>query len=298
MKRATLLHNPTAGDEDHEKKDLVAMIEAEGFECRYSSTKDKDWKELNGDADFVIVAGGDGTVKKMTTALLNRRLVEKNLPIALLPLGTANNIARTLELDEDKKKLISGWHKGKLKKYDIGRIENIEDCDFFLESFGYGIFPYLMKEMKKRGKEEIESPEEKIQAAQKLLHQLILDYEPHYCHLVVDGVDHSGKFMMVEVMNTKSIGPNLVLAPKGDPGDGLLDIVIVPEADKDIFAEYVLNKLNGVEKPYNFVSYQGKNITIAWSGTHVHVDDKVIKITEDTEINIELKPGLLDFLVS
>lgn len=46
--------------------------------------------------DRVIVGGGDGTLNTVVQAL-----VETGLPLALLPLGTANNLARTLEIPTD-----------------------------------------------------------------------------------------------------------------------------------------------------------------------------------------------------
>src|ERR1051325_5153423 len=98
MKKVKLLHNPTAGDEEHSKKELVALIKSNGYDCKYSSTKDKDWAEFEEDLDFLIAAGGDGTIRKITKELLNRKKLEKILPIAPLPLGTANNIAKTLNI--------------------------------------------------------------------------------------------------------------------------------------------------------------------------------------------------------
>ena len=80
-----------------------------------------------------------------------------------------------------------------MKKVDIGVVENVPEIEFFLEGFGFGIFPYLMKEMKKEEK-EYPSPEEELKAALKKLHKILLSYEPRQCHLEVDGTDHSGKF--------------------------------------------------------------------------------------------------------
>lgn len=107
-----------------------------------------------------------------------------------------------------------------MKKYDVGRISNAEKGLFFLESFGYGIFPYLIEEMENADKEETDTPEKKIQTALKLLHKIILSYEPADCRIKIDETDHYGKFLLAEIMNIRSVGPNLFLSPDGDPGDG------------------------------------------------------------------------------
>src|SRR5437762_678242 len=148
MKRITLVHNPTAGDEEHSKKELKNLIEENGFECRYLSTKEKDWKEIKSNTDILMIAGGDGTVRKVTKELLKKKLLEHIWPIALLPVGTANNIAKALGVDGSSEEIISSLRHAEPKKFDVGKVTNIEDEEFFLESLGYGIFPYLMKEMK------------------------------------------------------------------------------------------------------------------------------------------------------
>lgn len=297
MKQAKLLHNPGAGDEEHTKEELIKLLETNGYECRYSSTKKNICKNIEEDVELLIIAGGDGTVRTIAEELLDRNFLEKNWPIALLPLGTANNIAKTLGIKGTPKEIVESWKDATVKKFDVGRVFDVPESKFFLESFGYGLFPYLMQEMKKDDLEKIEKPEDKLKAALKKLNELILSYEARACKLTVDGTDHSGKYLMAEIMNTQTIGPNLWLSPLGDPGDGELEVVLVPENHREKFASYVFHKMNGVDEAYQFHTLEGKNIQISWEGTHVHVDDEVVKIKKSAEIKIELRSGLLEFLV-
>lgn len=298
MKVVNLLHNPSAGNEDHSADKLVSLLEANGFECEYSSMGKKAWKKMQDKVDFIVAAGGDGTVRKITKELLDRKLSEKTWPIGLLPLGTANNIAQTLEINGDTEEIIQSWHHPQVKNFDVGRIHGLPGVKFFLESFGYGIFPFLIRKMKKTDKKAIATPEMEMKVALEILHDIIFSYEPKYCELNVDGHDHSGKFLLVEIMNTKLMGPNLFLSPHGDPGDGQFEIILIPEEDKGKLASYVAEKINGVDIPYTFRYLKGKNIMISWEGTHVHADDEVIKTEKNEKIKIELREGLLKFLVS
>ena len=225
MKIAKLIHNPGAGDEEHTKNQLISAIKANGFECIYSTTMKKSWKNIRPAVDFLIAAGGDGTIKQITKTLLNRKVLEKTIPIALLPLGTSNNIARTLEIFGTTEEIIELWHTAAIKEFDVGIVFNDEQSDFFLESYGYGIFPYLMQEMKDQGKESLELQKKRLKLHWKLLHRITLSYEPKYCHLEINGEDHSGKYLLAEVMNIRSIGPSLLLAPDADPGDGEMEVV-------------------------------------------------------------------------
>jgi diacylglycerol kinase family enzyme len=297
MKTIKLVHNPSAGDEEHGKDALIKQIEDAGFECRYSSTKEGGWKEIEDEIDIIAVAGGDGTVRKVVKQILQRKTKDKTIPIAVLPLGTANNIAKTFEVNDDTEEVINSWTTAQTKKVDIGLVENVPDVDFFLEGFGFGIFPYLMKEMKK-AEVLFASPDEELKAAQKKMYEIVLSYEPKYCKLEVDGTDHSGKFLLAEVMNMKSVGPNMVLAPHADPGDGEFEVVLVPEAHKQKFADFILNKFTDVEDNYQFHTLKAKAVNISWDGTHAHADDELLKLEKEIKVKIKINAGALEFLVT
>jgi diacylglycerol kinase (ATP) len=303
MKVAKVLHNPGAGDGENSDKDLVAAIEAEGYKCSYLSTKKKDWEKKDlehseaKDVDFIVVAGGDGTVRKLAHELLERKLIDKKLPIALLPLGTANNIAKTLGITGESSEIIKSWSQHEIKKYDVGRFEGIKKHKFFIESFGYGVFPRLMKEMKKIDKSQFESPEQKIKTALQLLYQIIQNYKTKICRLNIDGEDYTGKFLLVEIMNTSSIGPNLQLAPFADPGDGLFEVILITESQREEFSSYVKGKLEGKEESPFFTALKAKKLNIYWEGTALHADDEHILLDEAADVQIELQSGLLEFLV-
>jgi diacylglycerol kinase family enzyme len=294
MKKVKIIHNPGAGNEQHNKERILEWMS--GYNCFYSSTKEEGWNNFNKEVDFLVVAGGDGTVKKVVLELLAQQL-EKRWPLGLLPLGTANNIARSLEILNQPEQVISSWKEENTRSFDVGHIQGSEEADYFLESFGYGIFPYLIAEMKKLGKDNTENTDRKIKEAQKLLHRIVHSYEPKYCELTVDGSDHSGFFLLAEIMNTPTLGPNLCLSPLGDPSDGELEVILLPEQHRDKFAAYVEGRLQGGEETYQFHTLKGKNIHIRWQGTHVHVDDKVIKLEDGQPISIRLKESSVYFYV-
>ncbi|HET7897826.1 MAG TPA: diacylglycerol kinase family protein [Flavisolibacter sp.] len=296
MKLVQLIHNPTAGDEAHSKDILIQQIENAGFGCRYRSTKEPGWKELDEDADLLAIAGGDGTVRKVVKQVLRKDSGLKKIPLAVIPLGTANNLAGTFNSKQELSTLLQSWKEEQIKKVDVGKVENVPDIDFFLEGFGFGIFPMLMKQMKKR-EVAYNSPEEELQGALKTLHKILLEYEPRRCELEVDGTDHSGTFYVVEVMNIRSIGPNMLLAPMADPGDGELEIVLVPEAHKEKFSSFLIHKLTNSGEEFHFHTLKGKKIRIRWNGTRLHADDKMLKLEKEIEVCIEIKEGALQFIV-
>jgi diacylglycerol kinase (ATP) len=90
--RITLIHNPKAGHGTHNKKELVDALAKSGYHAIYRSTEKAAYKKaLEESTDFVVAAGGDGTIKKIAS-----HLVDSGIRLTVLPLGTANNLARGL----------------------------------------------------------------------------------------------------------------------------------------------------------------------------------------------------------
>jgi diacylglycerol kinase (ATP) len=296
MKLVQVIHNPRAGEGKYNKDELKALLKKNGYECRYFSTKEKGWKTLDHEADLLLIAGGDGTIRKSIAEILKTPLMDRPGHLAILPLGTANNISKALNIQTGSVEAIRSWRKDNTKSYDVGRIFKVPDHHFFLESFGFGVFPFLMKEMQDLDKKS-NPRKERLDLALKTLYDCVISYPPQQCHVTIDGKDHSGKFILAEVMNTGSIGPNLKLSPDSDPGDGLFEVILITEKQRAQFAGYIAAKLNGKEKKFACHRFTGKNIRISCESPHIHIDDELVKLKENTEVSIRLKRDLLSFLV-
>ena len=98
-------------------------------------------------------------------------------------------------------------------------------------------------------------------------------------------------------MNIRSIGPNLFLAPHADPGDGLFNVALVREEERDAFVDYIEKLGKGGEPQGNFDVVTGKNITIEWRGTSLHVDDERIEMDKPAPIRVMVEPEAFQFLV-
>ena len=297
MRQAHIIYNPEAGNKELTKEKLMALIEAEGFKCGYSSTKEEDEITISDDTEFLIVAGGDGTVRKVAMKLLKGKWKEKNLPIALLPIGIANNIAKTLQIKGTPEAIIQSWNNSTIKKYDVGFVEDTPGADFFLESIGFGLFPYLMRKMSRIEEETSLSSDESLETATRMLLEIIPEYDAHNCDIRIDGHELSGKFLMVEIMNIRSMGPNLNLAPFAEVSDGMLDVILIPETQREKLASYIVARLEGSSNGNSFQMLPAKKIIINWHSKHGHADDEQLTLEKKTEMKIEVKRGALDFLV-
>ena len=76
-----------------------------------------DIVKRSGQTDLVIVCGGDGTV-----ASAARGLMETGVPMGVLPLGTANDLARTLGIPDDLEAAADIVIAGKTRRIDVGEV--------------------------------------------------------------------------------------------------------------------------------------------------------------------------------
>ncbi|GAB3169626.1 diacylglycerol/lipid kinase family protein [Telluribacter humicola] len=297
MPLAKLIHNPGAGEEEHTPKDLIRLLESKGYTCEYSSIKEKGWDEISPEVDFLVIAGGDGTVRKVAKKLLNKKLLEKPVPLTILPLGTANNIATTLKLNREISEVVARWNMKQPRHFDVGKVSGLPDINFLIESLGFGTIPQLIREFKDKYKKNFDSPAEEIRAAQQLMHHILPTCNPAGCRIMLDGEDYSDDYIIVEVMNIKAVGPKLMLAPDADPGDGAFDVVMVKGSQREALGNYLLDSIHDHPTEMPIKPVKAKSIKIAWEGSVMHIDDEVLKLKKPIEIEIELKSGLLDVIL-
>lgn len=297
METVLVLHNPKAGEEDHERKELIHEIRSAGYNCLYTSIRKSKWKRIDDEVDVLLIVGGDGTVREVMRNLLRRTLLDKKLTLSLLPMGTANNIALTLQLPEKIADLLAGWRKRNLQRVDIGVVEMRSQKTFFSEGLGYGVLPKLMREMEQLQTDHLENTEEELRFAQHTLLNLVMAYKGKRGVIQTGEEQIQDRFLLIEVMNSVSVGPNLLLAPEANIGDGIFEIVYITIAQRDAFIHYLDSLLT--QKPAKFPGKTIKAVKaeIKWEGNWVHVDDQLIRLKKDVITKVALREGVFNFLL-
>ena len=299
--KVTLIHNPNAGDATQPTTgQLRALIEEAGHKVRLQSPRENGWsKVLKKDADIVAVAGGDGTVGRVA-----RRLIGRNVPIAVLPMGTANNISRTLRIaGATVTQLIPTWETARRVKFDAGCAIGPWGARYFIEGTGIGLFPRALPAIKKsKTMENLIDADVKVSYALQILREQLEKCPPMKLNARLDGKDISGKYVLLEAMNTRYIGPNLFLSPHLSHNNGLVDVVFVEEKHRRRLARYLATWQDGKLWPLGLGVGTGKRLQIEWTGFPVHIDDKfwhekTRKKSQPGEIEITIERGAVAFLV-
>ena len=299
MKNAQVVHNPTAGDGKHSKNDILEVVEKAAEVVDYVSTEEENWgRSLQKKAEVIFLAGGDGTVNKLATRLLHNEKLDPAVPVYLLPYGTANNIGLTLEIPKKVKQPKPDFEK-KIRKFDIGRVKGLKGMDFFLEGVGFGIFPELVKKMKKKG-DKNETASQELQRIRENLLEVAKNFKACKAKIKLDGVKIKGKFLLVELINIRYIGPNFELAPNADPGDGFLDLVLIPEERREDLVTHLQDVLDGKKEQLplrDFVqNLRVQHVEMQWKGKGVHVDDDLIKNYSGEKFEVSLDNGKFHFV--
>lgn len=237
------MHNPDAGGETHSAEGVTSLIANAGHDVVYQSTDEPGWaRALERRCDLVAIAGGDGTVRKALSALS-----ETEAPrVAVLPLGTANNVAHAFGLaDRTPEELVAGWADAEPRRFRLGRLHAGDMRDVFVESVGGGLFAEAI-----RSADRCEEPgQDKMELGLRLLRRLTEESPSRPWRLTLDGVERQSDVLAVEAMLIGETGPRIPLAPAADPEDRRLDLVLVTDRDRGALAEYLEAQLDGRADP-------------------------------------------------
>lgn len=288
--RATLFHNPGAGDGSTTAPQLRSILADAGYQVRYQSTE-KDWSSaLDAPADLIVVAGGDGTV-----AMIAKALAGRDVPLAVVPFGTANNIAKALGVFGDLEAVVRGWRPTKGGTLDVGVAVGPFGEERFVESVGGGVFARLVAEGRESVKGGAEMVHRETDRALQLLRTILDDAPAGSWHVSLDDHDLSGRYIGVEVMNIGFVGPNVPIAGEADIDDGQFDVVLLRIEDRERLRNYVVGRLESASALMpNLDVRRGSRLRLTppadWP---FRIDDDLMTLPTDGDrtIDILIRPG-------
>lgn len=303
--RVTALYNPEAGNQTVTRQRLAALLERAGYDATYLSAKGTRWKNaLDDPGDLVVVAGGDGT-----TAKVAKRIAGLGVPLAILPAGTANNVARSLGLDAPLEELVARWSSAVATPVDLGLARGPWGEELFIEAWGLGVFPRMLESA--AAAEAMTDAQRAALGPQKygieLMIELVMSSRAQHWSVSLDGQDLSGEYVMLETMNIRYIGGAMELAPAASASDGKLDVVAVREEDRASFVDFLREVGPGREPPRHVVR-RATRVEVTGAETLVHIDDEPWPAREGAAhpdqvalgrepIRIDILPGAIEVLL-
>src|SRR5689334_11376792 len=206
LRRATLIHNEKAGDRRHTRANLVDLLERAGYSVAYFAVKNGGLAEALGHpAEIIVAAGGDGAVARVVAEVRY-----DGPPIAILPLGTANNIATSLGIAGSDQDLVASWQKGRSRPYYPISASGPWGMRRLTEGVGFGAFEQAMHEIPRKLR---------VSRAREFVREVIVDASPESLEIGIEDESIAGRFAVLEITAIPLIGPRLRLAPTADPSD-------------------------------------------------------------------------------
>lgn len=164
-------------------------------------------------ADRVIAVGGDGTLKLVAECLLHSKT-----PIGIIPAGSANGMAKELEIPLDLNEALALTINGKPKQIHAVAINN-ELC-IHLADIGFNA--YLVKKFD-------ELPERGMLTYAKAAWHAFWNHRKMPVEFKIGDKLIKQKAAMVAIANATQYGTGLKINPEGKLDDNLFEIIVVKD---------------------------------------------------------------------
>lgn len=173
--------------------------------------------------DTVVAAGGDGTVTEVVDALVP---TEGRVRLGVLPLGTGNDLARSLAIPLDPAEALATLAAGAERTIDVIRVEPDDGPASYVVNVAAGGFSGQVDEVMDAEAKERWGPLAYVWSAAKVLPELT----SWATTLTLDGEVLRVDALNIVVANGRTVAGGRSVAPDADLEDGLADVIIVRAA--------------------------------------------------------------------
>jgi diacylglycerol kinase (ATP) len=286
-----LIVNPTSGPAENPDllTDIADALQTQGIEAEIcTTTPEENGEGLAADAakagaKMVIVAGGDGTIEAVARGLMHTQTV-----LGIIPLGTRNNIAASLNIPNNLTQAILTLAKGEHGRFDMGKANN----HIFMEVVGVGLEASLFPcgdEVKEGIKKNYLSAVKSFFAGVKTF----LQFRPHRLVLRFDSKQMRRlRTLQVNVCNSPRYGVEFALAPEAKMNDGKLDVIYIDNPSKLEHLQHFFTAMRGEQLPHDRLkTYRAAKIEIrSYPPLEVHADGECLGTTP---VTVEVIPEAL-----
>ncbi|MDO4243844.1 MAG: YegS/Rv2252/BmrU family lipid kinase [Actinomyces sp.] len=288
-KRAAIVFNPTKFDDlSLLRRRVESEVLAAGWQPTVwlETTPDDPGHEaarraLDTGVDVVLVAGGDGTVRAVSAELSGT-----GTPMALLPSGTGNLLARNLGIPLDIDDALRLALTGAARSIDVVRARTDDADERFVVMAGLGLDAQIMDATNDGLKKVIRAGAYAVAAVQNAVPN------PFPATVTLDdGEPTEQDVVMVLVGNVGTITAGMTLFPQASPSDGRIDLMLA-SPDKVIdWARLGAQILTGKDME-GFATFSAARL-------HIETDEPVpFELDGDTagttrSLTVEVEPGAL-----
>jgi diacylglycerol kinase (ATP) len=169
--------------------------------------------------DVLAVMGGDGMMHLgVNTSAVAHLSGDKRTTLGLIPAGTGNDLCRGIGLDpRDAVAAAAVIAEGYIRAIDLARVG---------DSYVGAVIGTGFDALVNRRANQMPWPRGSVRYAVAVMAELRV-FSPLQYRLTFDGEIREQQAMLVAIGNTRSYGGGMLICPKADPYDGLLDVTII-----------------------------------------------------------------------
>jgi len=262
------------------KKDSIYILKT----SKKEHAIDLAQKAIEEKPDVVVACGGDGTVNEVA-----RGLVKTEIPIAVVPVGSGNGIARHFKIPSGISNAIQLIKKKKIAKMDVGVVNG----HYFFGNMGCALESHFIRIYNKNGSHG-------IWAYMIAFFNAIISFK--YQKILIEyqkEIKQISPFVFL-VSNTNQQGYNFSLTPKALSDDGQLDLFWMEKSSLIKKIKFMINTLLGKRlksNDFNFVKLSKLKISLFDPGNFcIQIDGEYLPLTSKN-LEVEVIPKKLNVIV-
>jgi YegS/Rv2252/BmrU family lipid kinase len=221
-----IIHNPTAGVRvslppgRDAAETLRELLDRHGLEAEIETPPDEEAarrmvrEAVDGGADVIVAAGGDGTVHLVVDSILG-----SDTALGILPLGRVMNVSRALGIPRDLDAAADILAVGAVRAVDIGEARAADGrTRTFLETASVGLNAAIFREVTRPDAGELRSVWRTIWTA--------IRYRPARMRIELDDGVVETRALMVTASIGPYVGLGMTVAPEARLDDGRFDVSV------------------------------------------------------------------------
>ena len=306
MPRTFIVANPTSGRGTGTRMIPIIKRLMDLHQLDYSlGITEKPWHavELTRQAvsqgfDYVVAAGGDGTINEVLNGLLQAQEAGLGNPaLGVFSVGQGNDFAYSMGIPLALEKSIHALAVGRTRPIDVGRLKGglFPQGRIFGNGVGIGFDAVVGFESVKLA--PLSGFVSYLIAALKTI---MLYYHAPQIRIELDDETITQPSLMVSIMNGRRMGGGFYMTPESLSNDGLFDLCIAGDVNRFEIFKIMLRFMRGTQKGHPAIQFRrSRHVTVtAINGSlPAHADGEMMAL-DANRLEMELLPRAINLIVN
>nr|WP_074230235.1 YegS/Rv2252/BmrU family lipid kinase [Chryseobacterium scophthalmum] len=283
MERVAFIINPFSAKKNYQPflNELKNKVQNPLYYISESILGTDDFIQTHFDeVDFFVAIGGDGTISTVAKQLINTEKV-----LAIFPAGSGNGFSNETQFSKNLDELLDKLKAKKSRKIDTFTVND----RLSINVSGTGFDGKVVKEFEKTNRG--------FKNYIKVSLKTFFNYKPIKLKFFDENYkQYNGKYLMVNIANTRQFGNNAYIAPMASKSDGLVDMVLVKKFPLTYSPLFAFRMFTKKLKEDDYITYLPvSEIEFKVNTKNWHLDGEFNKIK--SPIHVKVQPSSLNILI-